>query len=452
MWHVGFKGMVSAAFLTDLAFKTRRGLQGRIEAGLSAGGISYAYRTVKPKGDQTEEDVRGQREIVEDEAAVVVRICENYRDGLSPKRIASNLNAEGVSSPSGGSWSQSTINGNRKRGTGILNNELYVGRLVWNRLRYVQDPDTGKRVSRLNPPSDKPPRELPHLRVISDELWVAVKARQARLDARSANVDKAPFHKQQRPHYLFSVLVKRGACQGGFSVISATHLGCSTARNKGDAVCSNRRTIKRADLEAKVLDALRTRLMSPDVYASFVRGFTAEWNKEQGARDTEQVGQRAELDRVTKKISNLVDAIAEDGSSGVVWAELKKQEVRKRELEAALTMAEAPAPRLMPNLAEMHRAEVRRVQEALNDDDAAVVRERVRALVEEIRLLPNPDDPDAPLQVEVRGALAALLALGTLGTKMRGPGTRNDASAVETLVSQMKLVAGAGFEPAAFRL
>ena len=80
---------------------------------------------------------------------------------MSPKRIASNLNAEGVPSPSGGNWSQSTINGNRKRGTGILNNELYVGRLVWNRLHYVKDPDTGKRVSRLNPPSDKPPTELP---------------------------------------------------------------------------------------------------------------------------------------------------------------------------------------------------------------------------------------------------------------------------------------------------
>jgi site-specific DNA recombinase len=30
---------------------------------------------------------------------------------------------------------QSTINGNVARGTGIINNELYVGRLVWNRLR-----------------------------------------------------------------------------------------------------------------------------------------------------------------------------------------------------------------------------------------------------------------------------------------------------------------------------
>ena len=30
-------------------------------------------------------------------------------------------------------------------GTGILNNELYVGRLIWNRQRFVKDPETGHR-------------------------------------------------------------------------------------------------------------------------------------------------------------------------------------------------------------------------------------------------------------------------------------------------------------------
>ncbi len=44
-----------------------------------------------------------------------------------------------------------TIYGNPDRGTGILNNELHVGKLVWNRLRYIKDPETGKRVSRPNP-------------------------------------------------------------------------------------------------------------------------------------------------------------------------------------------------------------------------------------------------------------------------------------------------------------
>jgi len=43
--------------------------------------------------------------------------------------------------PRGKPWGASTIYGNWLRGTGILNNELYVGRLVWNRQRFVKDPE-----------------------------------------------------------------------------------------------------------------------------------------------------------------------------------------------------------------------------------------------------------------------------------------------------------------------
>ncbi|WP_227513132.1 recombinase family protein, partial [Tritonibacter mobilis] len=72
---------------------------------------------------------------------------------LSPKKIADALNAEGIAPPSGRYWGASTIHGNRQRGTGILNNELYIGRQIWNRLNYRKDPSTGKRISRLNPES-----------------------------------------------------------------------------------------------------------------------------------------------------------------------------------------------------------------------------------------------------------------------------------------------------------
>ena len=92
----------------------------------------------------------GERRINAQEAAIVRRIFEDYAAGVSPRSIAKRLNAEGVSGPLGGTWGPSTIHGNRQRGTGILNNELYIGRLVWNRLRYVKDPKTGRRVSRLN--------------------------------------------------------------------------------------------------------------------------------------------------------------------------------------------------------------------------------------------------------------------------------------------------------------
>ena len=86
------------------------------------------------------------------------------------------LNREGISGPLSATWGPSTINGNRERGTGILNNELYIGKLVWNRLRYMKDPNTGKRRSRLNQNKDWIIKDVPDLRIIPQDLWDGVKA------------------------------------------------------------------------------------------------------------------------------------------------------------------------------------------------------------------------------------------------------------------------------------
>ena len=83
---------------------------------------------------------RGLRRIEPAEAAVVRRIFQEYAAGRSAKAIAQALNREEIAGPHGGGWGPSTVAGNAARGSGILNNELYVGRLVWNRLRYVKDP------------------------------------------------------------------------------------------------------------------------------------------------------------------------------------------------------------------------------------------------------------------------------------------------------------------------
>jgi hypothetical protein len=125
------------------AHKIKRGMAGRVKQGLYAGGLAYGYAPVT--GDP------GKRVIVEAEADIVRRIFAEYLAGKSPRKIAADLNGEGVAPPRGKSWNASTINGNRQRGYGILHNEIYGGRLVWNRVRMIRDPDTGKRVSRVNP-------------------------------------------------------------------------------------------------------------------------------------------------------------------------------------------------------------------------------------------------------------------------------------------------------------
>ena len=76
----------------QLAEKTHRGLSSRIEAGKSAGGRAYGYRVpLHPNGLP----ITGELEIVKEEAAVIRRIMADYADGLSPKKIAAALNAEG---------------------------------------------------------------------------------------------------------------------------------------------------------------------------------------------------------------------------------------------------------------------------------------------------------------------------------------------------------------------
>ena len=178
--HVGLKGTMNALFLKDLAAKTHRGLRGRVEAGKSGGGICYGYDVVK-SFDGSGDPVRGGRTVNEAEAEIVRRVFREFADGASPRAIARRLNGEGVPGPSGKLWMDTTIRGHAKRGTGLINNELYIGRLVWNRLRYVKNPETGKRVSRINPPEEWIVAEVPELRIVDDALWKAVKHRQGEI-------------------------------------------------------------------------------------------------------------------------------------------------------------------------------------------------------------------------------------------------------------------------------
>ncbi|RDH95106.1 DNA invertase Pin-like site-specific DNA recombinase [Caldimonas thermodepolymerans] len=141
--HVGLKGTMNALFLKDLAIKTHRGIRGRVEAGKIGGGNAYGYRVVHQL-DARGEPIRGEREIIEEQAEVVRRIFREYVAGKGPQRIAADLNRDGIPSPTGKRWGDTVIRGNREIGSGILNCELYIGRLVWNRQRKVKNPDTGR--------------------------------------------------------------------------------------------------------------------------------------------------------------------------------------------------------------------------------------------------------------------------------------------------------------------
>jgi site-specific DNA recombinase len=267
--HVGLKGTMNALFLKDLAAKTHRGLEGRVRMVKSGGGLCFGYDVVRDQ-DARGEPIHGGRAINETEAAIVGRVFTEFGAGKSPRRIAVDLNHDHIPGPRGGEWDASTINGNAARGTGILNNELYIGKIVWNRLRYIKDPSTGKRVSRLNEPDRWIVHDAQELRIIPQDVWQRVKERQQRLkrDTRP-DLRERPFWAQQRPRFLVTGLAKCGECGSSYVKISANLFGCAAARNRG--TCANRLNIRVDTLEAIILDGLRSRLMAPNFVPGILR-------------------------------------------------------------------------------------------------------------------------------------------------------------------------------------
>jgi DNA invertase Pin-like site-specific DNA recombinase len=231
---VGLRGLVGQLYREDNAHKIRRGLAGRVGQGLAAGGLTYGYTPVSGE--------HGKRIIVDAEADVIRRIFEEYVGGRTPRAIAHELNKENVSPPRGRVWNASTINGNMQRGTGILQNELYAGRLVWNKVRMVKDPDTGRRLSRPNPKSQWQAVNVPDLAIVSRELFGAA---QRRKEERGHTLPRL----LRRPRHMLSGLLRCGACGGGLSTNGKDESGririrCSAASENGPAV-TRKRSISR---------------------------------------------------------------------------------------------------------------------------------------------------------------------------------------------------------------
>lgn len=151
-------------------------------------------------------------------------------------------------------WQDTTIRGQRARGTGILNNELYLSQLVWNRCSYVKDPRTGKRVARPNPPERWERTAVPHLRIIEDALWHEVKRRQEITAFEMARDEQGnALNRAHRRRFLLAGLLTCGCCGAGYTIMAKDRYGCAGRRAKG--TCTSERTISRQEIEARILKA-----------------------------------------------------------------------------------------------------------------------------------------------------------------------------------------------------
>ena len=390
--RIAVSGLVGALQLDAIRQQVKRGQLGRLRAGRIPGGRCYGY-DVLPGED------RGQRTVNQAEAEIVRRIYREYLAGRSPKAIVTDLNREGIPSPRGGKWNASTLNGNRKRANGILSNSLYVGRFKFDRQRFVRDPRTAKRQARANDQGSWAEQDMPELRILDDELWQAAQALRATSGGKHMTY-------QRRPRRLLSGLLRCGVCGESYIVITKDHVACSGRQNKG--VCDNARTMRMAEVEQRVLNALRTHLLSPAMMEAAVEAYRLE--REQREKQ-EAKGRRAlerELADAKAATERVLDMICKGiGDQADLGQRLKDTAARRRELEGMLSSVTKTVVTIHPQAAQRYRAKVEEIQQALTKGDAASqgAVALVRSMIERIVITPQP----GRMALEVFGELSMLL-------------------------------------------
>ena len=401
--EVGLRGVMAELYLVNLGAKTRRGMRANAEAGRATGSRLYGYRS-EPGGAMT---------VVDSEALVIIRIFEAYASGMTGREIAASLNADGVPGPRGGLWNGSSVNGSRQRGNGILHTELYAGVKVWNRMDVRKDPTSGKRTPIVRPEAEWRRTPAEQLRIVPRELWDRV---QARISADGAY---RPLQLAQRTKAgVFSGLLKCGCCGASYTVYNKGRLICAAHREKGDVACSNRRTLARAEIERRVLDGLRDRLLSPAAVAAYVRIYHAAYAEAGRARADARAPLEKRIAALGRSIERVVDAVCEGHASASMLARLEAQEAEKSALEAELAGLAAPAAapitlhpsaaRQYADLVEQLQASLAQISPMTGANDRALIG-TVRQLVTRIDLTPASSAPGAPVAITLHGDLARFL-------------------------------------------
>src|SRR5712672_1260971 len=242
-----------------------------------------------------------------------------------------------------------------QRGTGIIQNELYAGRLVWNKVR-IKDPDTGNRLSRLNLKNDWQTADVPGLRIVSPELFNAAQSR------KQARGHTHP-NQQRRPRHMLSGLLRCGAgmSTNGKDNSGRIRIRCSAATESGS--CQDAKTFYLKTVECAVLAGLENEMRHPQVIAEYVRTYHEERKRLSAKANAKRAHLELRLDELNREIDRLVDAIAKGhgnpavlGPRSSVLNEERKQVARELNAEPAVG-----------DVISLHPAVLARYQEQLDE-------------------------------------------------------------------------------------
>lgn len=378
--NVLFLGFGAQQFSDKISDHTKRGIKGALKRGVLLS-RAYGYRKA-PEGSAV------NRVIDENESHIVIRIYEMTAAGKSSVAIAKALNADGIPSPTGGSWDPSTIRGNPKRGEGILYNPLYIGRPQVCRNTAKYHPETA--VSRKIPsPEEMVEVHHPSLQIISDELWQQTRTAIA---AQRAKIKNTP-RDARRNLYLLSGLMFCDCCGHKFVKSSSTSYSC---REAVKGACTNKRSISRKRLEKRVFDRLRSAFRSSEMMDAFAAEVEAEKARRKCGRvESELRLLEKELKRLQRGQQRIYEAIEEGAHFRKFRDRLDKLIEQEEAAQARLDSLKA---RMSVDLSDMppvdimfDRAVANMEKILRNEDDVDQAHQFLKSLIHRIILTPNDD-------------------------------------------------------------
>ena len=187
-------------------------------------------------------------------------------------------------------------------------------------------------------------------------------------------------------------------------------LACGNHRERG--TCGNRRTVLQDKVLERVFEGLKHRLLAPELVETFVAEYVAEVNLANRNATARRSRLQSELAKVERQIRTMVQTIADTGGSRAIVEELRRLERREDELREEIAAAgrPEPVPALHPNLAQVYRQKVERLEQALQDPIvSAAAAEALRSLIDAVVV--HPGERRGEVHLELRGDLAAFLYL-----------------------------------------
>ena len=377
---IGFKGTMNAIFIEDMVNKVKRAQLELAREGLLPAGLSYGYKVKRGIYDERGRPINGLREIVPEQAEVIRRIFGLYVEGHTAKDIAKQLNRDNIPSPSGQKWSYSSIRGVEGRGTGILANNLYRGKLIYNKTKKVRNPETGAARNVVRPRSEWIEKDLPELAIVDKNLWHQAEA----MRLSSSKEERRKYKQRNKKEKLerlsvHSTTSKRpltgfvfcGACGGQSILRDRDRYVCKTWKNYRS--CDNSRGMLSIKIIETIFDRLEKHVLENDWYDIFSGAFELERESYDNSRE--------ELKILDTKIEGMIEVIDRGINLDKIVSRLERLQIERAELEAELSKERSSLGVSNEYIQVMFLSEFRKMKEVVLSPDQVSAWRRLLSLV-----------------------------------------------------------------------